>query len=347
MQIQAVAKALGADVAPHLELEITGVAGMAEATASEITFLSNPKYVAQIQNSQAAAILVASDFTGSTPMPCLHVAEPYLAFAKAIELFHRKPLPQRHIHPTAVLGEGVVLGKNVSIGAYTVVGDQVTIGDHATLYPHCVVYDRAVIGAHAVLHSHVVVREEVKIGDRVILQNQAVIGADGFGFVPCADGTLYKIMQAGTVILEDDVEVQSLTAVDRATIGVTRVGRGTKIDNLVQVGHGCEIGQHTLLCGQMGLAGSTKIGNQVMMGGQSGAAGHLSIGDRAAVGVRGLVLQSVESNTQVCGYPAIDHSLWLRVIAEVKKLPQIVKRLRQLEKKISTTTVPANEEQID
>ncbi|PZD71358.1 UDP-3-O-(3-hydroxymyristoyl)glucosamine N-acyltransferase [Acaryochloris thomasi RCC1774] len=334
MQIQALAQALDADVAPHLELEITGVAGMAEATTSEITFLSNPKYVAQLQDSQAAAILVASDFTGSTPMPCLRVAEPYLAFAKAIELFHHKPLPERRIHPTAILGEGVTLGENVSIGAYTVVGDQVTIGDHATLYPHCVVYDRAIIGAHAVLHSHAVVREEVKIGDRVILQNQAVIGADGFGFVPCADGTLYKIMQAGTVILDDDVEVQSLTAVDRGTIGVTRVGRGTKIDNLVQVGHGCEIGQHTLLCGMVGLAGSTKVGNHVMMGGRSSAAGHLTIGDRAAVGFHGTVLQSVEPSTQVCGYPAIDHSLWLRVISEIKKLPQLFKRLREVEKKI-------------
>jgi UDP-3-O-[3-hydroxymyristoyl] glucosamine N-acyltransferase len=334
MQIQALAQALGAEVDPHLEQEITGVAGIAEATSSEITFLSNPKYLAQLQESQAAAILVASEFTGTTPMPILRVADPYLAFAKTIELFHRKPLPARCIHPTAILGAGVKLGKNVSIGAYVVVGDHAIIGDHATLYPHCVVYDRAIIGNHVTLHSHAVVREDVQIGDRVILQNQAVIGADGFGFVPCADGTLYKIMQAGTVVLENDVEVQSLTAVDRATVGVTRVGQGTKIDNLVQVGHGCEIGQHTLLCGMVGLAGSTKVGNHVMMGGRSSAAGHLTIGDRAAVGFQGTVLQPVAPNTQVCGYPAIDHSLWLKVIAEIKKLPQLVKRLRRIEKKI-------------
>ncbi|MGF1601676.1 MAG: UDP-3-O-(3-hydroxymyristoyl)glucosamine N-acyltransferase [Thermosynechococcaceae cyanobacterium] len=334
MHIQAIAQALNAEVKTGLDLEVTGVAGMAEATPTEITFLSNPKYASQVQNSQAAAILVAPDFDGTAPMPLLRVADPYLAFAQAIELFHRKPLPERTIHPTAVVGEGVILGHNVSIGAYVVIGSHVTIGDGATLYPHCVIYDHATIGADVVIHSHTVVREGVKICDRVILQNHVVIGADGFGFVPCADGTLYKIMQAGTVVLEEDVEVQSLTAVDRATIGVTQVGKGTKIDNLVQVGHGCEIGEHTLLCGQVGLAGSTKIGNHVMMGGQSGASGHLTIGDRAAVGVRGLAVQSVEPGETVCGYPAMDNKLWLRVIAETKKLPQLFRRLRNIEQKI-------------
>jgi UDP-3-O-[3-hydroxymyristoyl] glucosamine N-acyltransferase len=334
MHIQAIAQALHAVVDAELDLEITGVAGMAEATAHDITFLSNPKYASHVQSSQAAAILVDPNFAGTAPMPTLQVANPYLAFAQAIELFHRQPMPDRTIHPTAILGEGVMLGEQVAIGAYVVIGNQVTIGDGATLYPHCVIYDQAKIGSKAVLHSHTVVREGVTIGDRVILQNHVVIGADGFGFVPCADGTLYKIMQAGTVILEDDVEVQSLTAVDRATVGVTQVGKGTKIDNLVQVGHGCEIGEHTLLCGQVGLAGSTKVGSHVMMAGQSGAAGHLTIGDRAAVGVRGLAVQTVEPGATVCGYPAMDHKLWLRVIAETKKLPQLLRRLRNIEQKI-------------
>ncbi|MGB7413836.1 MAG: UDP-3-O-(3-hydroxymyristoyl)glucosamine N-acyltransferase [Thermosynechococcaceae cyanobacterium] len=334
MHIQAIAQALNAEVNAELDFEITGVAGMAEANSREITFLSNLKYTSQVQHSQAAAILVAPSFEGTAPMPLLRVADPYLAFAQAIELFHSKPLPDRTIHPTAVLGQGVTLGQNVSLGAYVVIGNHVTIGDGATLYPHCVIYDQVTIGANAILHSHTVVREGVQVGDRVILQNHVVIGADGFGFVPCADGTLYKIMQAGTVVLEADVEVQSLSAVDRATIGVTQVGKGTKIDNLVQVGHGCDIGQHTLLCGQVGLAGSTKVGNHVMMGGQSGASGHLSIGDRAAIGVRGLAVQSVEPGTQVCGYPAMDNKLWLRVIAETKKLPQLVRRLRNIEQKI-------------
>lgn len=332
MQIQAVAEALNADIDPTLSIEISGVAGMAEATASELTFLSNHKYRTQIQQSQAAAILVSPNFDGPTPMPILKVSDPYLAFAKAIELFHHKPLPKRTIHPTAIVGEGVTLGQDVSIGAYVVIGNHVTIGEHATLYPHCVIYDQAMIGAHAVLHSHSVVREQVTIGDRVIVQNHAVIGADGFGFVPCADGTLYKIMQAGTVVLEDDVEVQSLTAIDRATVGITRIGQGTKIDNLVQVGHGCEVGKHTLLCGQVGLAGSTKVGNHVMMGGQSGASGHLTIGDQVAVGAQSAVLQSVKPKTQVSGYPAINHGLWRRAIAQFKQLPQWGRRLRRIEK---------------
>ena len=332
MQIQDLARHLQAEVDPELNIEITGVAGMADATSSDITFLSNPKYHTQVAQSRAGAILVALDFSGTPPMPTLRVANPYLAFAKTIELFHPQAVPPRRIHPTAVIGSAVTLGTNISIGAYVVIGDQVRIGDNVTIYPHCMIYDQATIGTDVTLHSHVVIREGVQIGDRVILQNHAVIGADGFGFVPCTDGTFYKIRQAGTVVLANDVEIQSLTAVDRGTIGVTKIGQGTKIDNLVQVGHGCDIGQHTLLCGQVGLAGSTKVGNHVVMAGQAGATGHLSIGDRTTVAARSAILQSVNPDQNVSGYPAINHQQWLRIVTELKKLPQMMRRLRQIEK---------------
>ncbi len=337
MHIQELARRLQAEVEPGLDLEIQGVAPMEAAGSQEVTFLSNPRYISKLKDCQAGAILIAKSFAGEVSIPVLRVEHPYLAFAQAIELFYRKPQPSRTIHPTAVLGEGVVLGQNVAIGAYVVIGDQVQIGDDVTIYPHCTIYDGAAIGAGAILHSHAVIREQVRLGERVIVQNGAVIGADGFGFVPLADGSFAKILQAGTVVLEDDVEVQSLSAIDRATVGVTHVGQGCKIDNLVQVGHGSKIGDHTLLCGQVGLAGSTEVGKHVILAGQVGTAGHLTIGDRVVAAARTGITQSLPPGVQVNGYPAIDHKLWLRVMAELKNLPQLMRRLRRLERKLGIT----------
>ncbi len=335
MQIQELARQLNAQVDAALDLQITGVSTIEDAGPTDVTFLSNLKYIRKLKDCQAGAILVSNTFAGPLPMPALRVENPYLGFAQVIELFHHKPSPRRTVHATAILGEGVVLGENVAIGAYAVIGNQVQIGNDVTIYPHCMIYEGAVIGAGSTLHSHVVVREQVRLGQRVILQNGAVIGADGYGFVPCRDGTFYKIVQAGTVVLEDDVEVQSQTTIDRATIGETRVGRGTKIDNLVQVGHGSTIGEHTLLCAQVGLAGSTKVENHVILAGQVGVTGHLTIGDRVVAAARTTIIQSVAPGAQVAGYPAIGHQQWLRVMAELKNLPQVVRRLRKLEQKLA------------
>jgi UDP-3-O-[3-hydroxymyristoyl] glucosamine N-acyltransferase len=336
MLIQTLAQALNAELDPHPSLEqgveITDVATIEDAGATEITFLANPKYIPKLRQSQAGAVLLSRQFQDpSLTLPVLRVADPYLAFAKAIELFHRKPQPPRQIHATAVLGEGVELGANVAIGAYVVIGDRVKIGDNVTIHPHCAIYEEAEIGADSILHSHVVVREAVKLGQRVIIQNGAVIGADGFGFAPQADRSYYKIMQAGTVILEDDVEVQVNTAIDRATIGVTRVGKGSKIDNLVQIGHGCTIGQNTLLCGHVGLAGSTQVGNRVILAGAVTVAGHLAIGDDSVASMRSMVMSAVPPKSQVGGYPSMEHGQWLKSMAALKKLPDLGQRVRQLE----------------
>lgn len=332
MHIQELARRLEGQIDPTLDVEISGVATIADATPQDVTFLANPKYISQLRQCQAGAVLVAQDFELSVAVPLLRVAHPYLAFAQAIELFYTKPQPARQVHPTVVLGQGVSLGENVAIGAYVVVGDNVRIGHNVTIHSHCAIYDAAEIGDDCVLHSHAVVRESVKLGNRVILQNGAVIGADGFGFVPLADGSFSKILQAGTTVLEDDVEIQVHTAVDRATIGETRIGQGTKVDNLVQVGHGCKVGQHTLLCGQVGLAGSTEVGNHVILAGQVGASGHLKIGDRAIAAARATVLDSVPAGQQVCGYPAIEHRQWRRISTALKHLPQMLHRLRRLER---------------
>ena len=335
MNIQDLAHALKGQVDPALDLEISGVGTMEEAGPSEVTFLSNPKYIRKLKDCQAGAILVSAKFEGPLSIPALYVENPYLAFAQAIELFNHKPIPPRTIHPTVVLGQRVTLGKNVAIGAYVVVGDDVQIGDDVTIHSHCAIYEGASIGAGSTLHSHAVVREYVRLGQRIVLQNGAVIGADGFGFAPQQDGSYYKIMQAGTVVLEDDVEVQVNSAVDRATIGETRVGRGTKIDNLVQVGHGCTLGEHTLLCGQVGLAGSTKVGNYVTLTGQVSTAGHLTVGDRVVAAMRSCILQSVPAGMQVSGYPAMEHKSWLRLMTELKNLLQIARRVKKLEQKLN------------
>ena len=308
---------------------------MMDASHHEVTFLANPKYTPQLQTSQAGAVLVAQDFAGHPPMPTLRVDHPYLAFAQAIELFHRKPQLPPGLHPTAVMGRDVTLGQNVTIGAYTVIGDRVQIDDDVTIHPHCTIYDDVKIGAGSLLHSHVVLREDVQVGKRVILQNGVVIGADGYGFVPLGDGSFYKILQAGTVVLDDEVEVQAQTSIDRATVGTTRIGQGTKIDSLVQIGHGCKVGQHSLLCGQVGLAGSTQVGNHVTLAGQVGAAGHLTIGDRVVAAAQTGIHQSLAPGARVVGAPAMEHKLGIRALTQIKRLPELVRRLTTLERNVA------------
>lgn len=318
------------------QVKVSGVATIEEATAAQVTFLSNSKYISKLEQCQAGAILVPEKFTTTAPMPLLHVAHPYLAFAKAIELFHPAPPPNQQIHPTAVLGSGVTLGQGVTIGAYVVIGDRVQLGDRVTIHPHCVIYDDAVVGNDCLLHSHVTLRERVQLGDRVILQNGVILGADGYGFVPMADGSHYKIPQVGTVVVEDDVEIQALSTIDRATLTETRIGAGSKVDNLVMVAHNCTIGKNAILCAQVGLAGSTHVGNNVILAGQVGAAGHLTIGDRSIASAKTGINNSLPPGSQVGGYPNMDQKLFLRVTAAVKQLPQLLRRFRALETQVET-----------
>jgi UDP-3-O-[3-hydroxymyristoyl] glucosamine N-acyltransferase len=231
-----------------------------------------------------------------------------------------------------VIGQGCTLGKDIFIGAYVVLGNNVTLGDHVTIHPHCVVYDGAVIGDGSLLHSHVVIREEVQIGQRVILQNGAVIGADGFGFAPVGDGSYHKIPQVGTVILGNDVEVQSLSSVDRGTLEATTIGQGTKIDNLVQIAHGCKVGKDTVICGQVALAGSTLVGDRVVLAGQSGVSGHLTIGNDVIAAAGTGITHSVPNGKVIAGYPAVDVDIWRRYITQLKNLPELSKRVRRLER---------------
>jgi UDP-3-O-[3-hydroxymyristoyl] glucosamine N-acyltransferase len=311
------------------ELEITGVAGMDEATPSELTFLANPKYLPKIKTTRAAAI-IAAPAENLEDRPALRSANPYLTFAKALEFFHPLYRPPAGIHPTAVIAPDVKLGCNPSIGPYVVLEEGVEIGDDCVLKSHVAVYRGAKIGRRFFAHSHAVVREFVRIGDDVTLQNGAVIGSDGFGFARQADGSYYKIVQSGTVAVEDGAEIQACACIDRAAVGETRIHRGAKIDNLVQVGHGCEIGENTLLCGQVGLAGTTKVGRNVILTGQVGVAGHVSIGDNVVVSAQSGIHSDVEPNRILSGSPAIDSALWMKCVAAFARLPQMYATYRKV-----------------
>ena len=310
---------------------ITGVAGMEQAGSSQLTFLANPKYAHKVKDTRAGAILLAEPIP-ALPIPQLISANPYLDFARALALFYQPPRPKPGIHPAASIAESARIGANASIGAFAVVGENVVIGKNAVLHPHVVIYDGAHIGDDFLAHSHAVVREFCRVGHRVTLQNSVVVGGDGFGFAKRADGRHEKIVQSGVTIIEDDVEIQSLTSVDRATVGETRVRRGAKIDSLVQVGHACVVGEDDIICAQTGLAGSTILGKGVLLAGQAGVSGHLTIHDGAVVYAQSGIGHDVPAGAAVSGSPAFDAKEWLRAITAFQKLPEILRRVRQLEK---------------
>ena len=312
-------------------IPITGVAGMEQADSSQLTFLANPKYAHKVKDTRAGAILAAEPIP-SLPIPQLISANPYLDFARALALFYQPPRPKPGVHPTASVAATARIGENASIGAFAVVGENVVIGRNAILHPHVVIYDGAHVGDDFLAHSHAVVREFCRVGHRVILQNSVVVGGDGFGFAKRADGTHEKIVQSGVTVIEDDVEIQSLTSVDRATVGETRIRRGAKIDSLVQVGHACVVGEDDIICAQTGLAGSTILGKGVLLAGQVGVSGHLTIHDGAVVYAQSGIGHDVAPGAAVSGSPAFDAKEWLRAITAFQKLPEILRRVRQLEK---------------
>ena len=329
MRLSELAVRLGCRLEGPEELEITGVAGMDEAASGEITFLSNPKYLPKLQITQAGAIIAGAD-VDTLGKPTLRTPEAYLAFARAIEIFYPPQRPPAGIHPTAVVAPDAKLGRNPSIGPYVVIEAGAEIGDDCVLKAHVIIYPGVKIGHRFLAHSHAVVRENARIGNDVILQNGVVIGGDGFGFVPRADGTFYKIVQAGIVVIEDGVEVQSNSCIDRAAIGETRLRRGVKVDNLVQVAHGCDIGENSLLCSQVGIAGSAKLGRNVILTGQVGVAGHLTIGDRVIATPQTGVPNDVRPNTTISGSPAVDHDVWLKASAAYRRLPEMFAAYRKM-----------------
>ena len=316
------------------EIEISGVASLEQARPGDLTFLSNPKYTPLLKTTEASAVLVRKDL-GPVPLPALRCSDPYLLFAKALEFFYTPPRPSVGVHSTAIIEATARIGANASIGPYVVVEEAAQIGANAVLQSHVVIYRGATIGDDFYAHSHAVVREFCRIGNRVTLQNGAVIGADGFGFAKQSDGSHYKIVQSGVAVVEDDVEGQALACVDRATVGETRVRRGTKIDNMVQVGHASTVGENSILCAQAGLAGSTHLGRNVLLAGQVGVAGHLTLGDNVIATAQTGIPGDVPPGTMVSGSPSIDNKRWLRCIAVFNKLPELNKTVRALKESVA------------
>jgi UDP-3-O-[3-hydroxymyristoyl] glucosamine N-acyltransferase len=309
------------------EIEITGVNGIELAGPGQITFVANPKYSAAARTTKASAVIVDDNFPAiSTAM--LRAKNPYLTFARAIELFHQPARYAPGRHPTAVIHPSAKIGENVHIGPYVVVDEGVKIGKDAVLLAHVVIYRGVIIGDNFLAHAHAVVREHCRLGNNVILQNGVVIGGDGFGFAKDDHGQWHKIPQPQPVVIEDDVEIQANSCLDRASVGETHIGRGTKIDNLVQVGHGSHIGRDSLLAAQVGLAGSTDVGNNVILTGQVGVVGHCKIGDGAIVTPQSGVAGDVAAGAIVSGTPAVDHKLWLKYSAVLSRLPEIAKAIR-------------------
>ena len=324
----ALAQRLDATLDGPAELVLTGVSGIDEATPEELTFLANPRYAAAVRRTRAGAVLVGLE-SAALPLPTLRVKDPYLAFAQAVTLFYDAPVYAPGVHASAVVAASARLGAGVHLGAYVVVMDGVEIGDGVVVHPHCVIYPGVKIGRNSLMHSHVVVRENCILGEDVILQSGVVIGSDGFGFAKRADGGWLKIPQAGTVTIEDRVEIQANACIDRASVGETRIGAGTKIDNLVQVGHGSTVGRDTLLCAQVGLAGTTKVGNHVILAGQVGVAGHCSIGDGVVATAQSGIPGDVEAGLTVSGYPAIENRRWLKSVAAANRLPDLLRNLKK------------------
>ena len=335
MKLGEVAERLGCKLEGDPNLEIRDVAGIEDAQPGDLTFFTNRKYRPALAATRASAILVAPGEPG-IPIAALRSANPYLDFARAIDLFHPAPSIIPGIHPTAVISPSARIGERAYIGPYCFVDDHVEIGRYCALHSFVSVYRGAKIGDFFFAHSHCAIREYSRIGNDVILQNGVVIGSDGFGFARRDDGTWYKMGQVGIAVIEDNVEIQAHSAVDRATVGETRIGRGTKLDNMVQVGHASKVGEDTLLCGQVGLAGTTKVGNKCILAGQVGAAGHLTIGDGATLTAQSGVPADVPAGALYSGYPAMDNLAWRKSIAVFNRLPDLQKELRELRAEVAS-----------
>jgi len=330
MKLALLAERLGCELRGDGEIEIDRVAPIEDAGPGAVTFFANPRYRPYLDSTRASAVILATA-ERDLPLATLRTADPYLAFAQAIDEFYVAPPQTTGIHPTAVIAATATIGPDAAIGPFCIVGENCRIGARARLDAHVVIYPEVTIGDDFHAQARVTVRERVQIGDRVILQPGCVIGGDGFGYV-IAGGKARRITQAGTVVLGNDVEVGANTTIDRAAVGATRIRDGAKIDNLVQIAHGCSVGEGSAIAAQSGLAGSTHVGRFVQMGGQVGAAGHLTIGDGARIAAQSGIANDVAAGSTVGGYPASDIVAWRKSVAALARLPEALRRLRRLEK---------------
>ena len=312
--------------------EITGINTLSEAAPGQITFLSNTRYAKFLPESKASAVIIDRKFPAPEGKSAIRVDNPYYATLKVVKVFHRETdYREQGVHSTAVVADSAQIAENAGIGAGVIVGENVTVGENTWIGPNTVIEHDVKIGGDCYIHANVTIRHGSVIGDRVIIHPGAVIGSDGFGQAP-VDGRYEKIPQVGIVIIEDDADIGANTCIDRAFLGVTRIGKGVKLDNLIQIAHNVEVGPHTVIAAQTGISGSTRIGKGVMMGGQVGTVGHIEIGDGAKIGAQSGIPNDVAPDTTMFGYPARPIMETKRIEASLRKLPDMVKRLKQVEK---------------
>lgn len=330
--LKEIADLVGGEVLGDANPEITGITNIEEAGPAEITF-AVPPHIEKAAGSAAAAVIIPTSIT-TFPKPAIRVDNPRIAFVKLLELFTPPPAVARGIHPTAVLGANVRMGSNVAIMAHVVVADNAVIGDDAVIYPHVYIGEGAIVGHAATLHANVTVYDKCTLGDRVIIHSGAVVGSDGFGFITIG-GRHYKVPQVGNVVIGDDVEIGACTTIDRATTGSTVVKRGTKIDNLVHLAHNVVVGENCFMVAYTGIAGSAKIGNNCTFAGKSGCAGHITIGDNCVFAAKAAPIKDVPSNSFYAGFPARPHREWLKAEASMRKVPDLLDKVKELEKRLA------------
>jgi UDP-3-O-[3-hydroxymyristoyl] glucosamine N-acyltransferase len=334
VKLREIADALECRLEGDGDVDIRRLARIEDADTGDLTFFANPKYANELRSTRASAVIIG-DRADAAPCAMLRSKNPYLAFAKAVELFHPAATPPAGIHRLAAVGDGARIAPDASVGAFAVIGKGASIGARTVIFPHAVVGDGAEIGDGCVIHAHASIRERVRLGHRVVVQDGAVIGSDGFGFAHNADGSHYKIPQVGDVVIEDDVEIGANSTIDRPALGETRIAAGTKIDNLVQIAHGVSVGKNVLLAGQVGVAGSSVIEDSVVLAGQVGVAGHITIGKGAIATAQTGIPNSVDPGAFVSGYPAIANRDWLKSSAVFRKLPELRKAVADLEKRLA------------
>jgi UDP-3-O-[3-hydroxymyristoyl] glucosamine N-acyltransferase len=340
LRLSDLAPRLAGEVRGDKDVEVFRVAPLESGTPGSISFLGHAKYRPQLLTCRAS-VLIVSDPALVTPesgapsfAALLVVPDAYIAYAKAAAILHPAELLESGIHPSAAVHETARVDATAHIGAFVSVGPGASVGARTVLHPNVVLYRDVSVGEDTTLHAGVSVREGCRIGSRVLIHSNAVVGADGFGFTRDANRANVKIPQVGIVEVEDDVEIGALCAVDRASMGVTRIRRGTKLDNLVQVGHSVEVGEDGILCAQVGIAGSTKIGDRVILAGQVGVADHTTLGDDVIVSAQSGLHGEIPSKSRLAGSPAYDARTWLKVSAGLKQLPDLIRRVRDLEAQV-------------
>jgi UDP-3-O-[3-hydroxymyristoyl] glucosamine N-acyltransferase len=342
MKLSELTKLVGGEITSGSDIEIERVAKIEEASPGDITFLANPKYKKYLATTFASAVLVEKNTQfkeleqRSKPLHLVRVTDPYISFLRLVDKFcpPAAPLP-KGIHPSAVIAKNASIGSHVAIGAHVAIGEHCMVGNNVSIYHGGVLGDNVEIAEESLLYANVAIRENCKIGKRVIVHSGTVIGSDGFGFAPNQEGTYEKIPQRGIVVIEDDVEIGANCTIDRATIGETRIKRGVKLDNLIQVAHNVVIGENTVIAAQSGISGSTKIGKNCIIAGQVGFSGHLTIADRTTIGAQSGIPKSITEEGKIYfGYPAKELQRALRTEAALRELPELLVEFRQLKNRI-------------